>query len=380
MNRYMKVQVGDVCEILSGFAFDSNSFTKNINNFPLIRIRDVVRGYTETYYSGEYDEKYVIRKGDILIGMDGEFNIAEWKGKDSLLNQRVCKIICNEKRIFPRYALSFLPKCLKEIEDRTPFVTVKHLSASSIRAIQISLPSLTDQKQIADMLDKVSQLIHHRKQQIEKMDLLVKSQFIELFGDPESNPMGWTKGTIRDVAAEVKYGTSMPSNDGGKYKYLRMNNITYEGQLDLSNLKYIDVDDKELEKYAAQRGDVLFNRTNSKELVGKTCIFNQTEPMVIAGYIIRVRVNELVLPEYLATFLNLPYSKQTLLALCKSAIGQANINAQELQDIAINIPPIDRQKQFSSFLNQVDKSKFVMNQSLQRLEQCHSALIQKAFG
>ncbi len=185
-----------------------------------------------------------------------------------------------------------------------------------------------------------------------------------MFGDPVINPMGWTEGTIRDIVTEVKYGTSKPAQEGGRYTYLRMNNITYDGQLNLSSLKYIDIEDNEIKKYIVSKGDVLFNRTNSKELVGKTCVFNLDTPMVIAGYIIRVRTNELALPDYLSAVLNSKYGKETLAGMCKAIVGQANINAQELQDIKIFIPPIELQKEYVKFVQQVDKLKFVLQKSL----------------
>lgn len=179
-----------------------------------------------------------------------------------------------------------------------------------------------------------------------------------MFGDPVTNPKEWESGTIRDIASEVKYGTSSPATEGGKYIYLRMNNITYDGHLDLSNLKHIDLPDDQLAKYQVQKGDVLFNRTNSKELVGKTCVFKEDIPMVIAGYIIRVRVNARANPEYLSAILNSKYGKRTLLDMCKSIVGQANINAQELQNIDILIPPLALQNEFAAFIEQLDKSKF----------------------
>ena len=185
-----------------------------------------------------------------------------------------------------------------------------------------------------------------------------------MFGDPRINPMKWPEGTIRDIVTEVKYGTSKPAVEGGKYKYLRMNNITYNGKLDITNLKYIDMPDKELEKCIVRKGDVLFNRTNSKELVGKTCVFDLDEPMIIAGYIIRVRMNDKALPEYLSAVLNSRYGKDVLYGMCKAIVGQANINAQELQDIKIFIPPIKLQKQYVEFIKQVDKLKFIIKYKL----------------
>lgn len=185
-----------------------------------------------------------------------------------------------------------------------------------------------------------------------------------MFGTYPNNPMKWETGRIRDIVADVRYGSSRPAVEGGKYSYLRMNNITYGGELDLSDTKHIDVPENELEKCIVRRGDVLFNRTNSKELVGKTCVYNRNEMMVLAGFIIRVRVTERVLPEFLSAFLNTDFSKQMLLGMCKAAIGQANINAQELQDIGLYLPPVELQHQFVHFKAEVDKSKFRIQKSL----------------
>lgn len=214
------------------------------------------------------------------------------------------------------------------------------------------------QQEIVDRLNRISELIEKRQEQLVQLSELVKSRFIELFGVYPSNPKGWETATIRDIVADVRYGSSRPAVDGGKYPYLRMNNITYGGELDLTDTKRIDIPDNELDKCTVRRGDVLFNRTNSKELVGKTCVYNRDEMMVLAGFVIRVRVTERVLPEFLSAFLNMDFSKQMLLGMCKAAIGQANINAQEMQNIGIYLPPTELQRQFVQFKEQTDKSKY----------------------
>ena len=239
---------------------------------------------------------------------------------------------------------------------------------------------MQQQIDIVEKLDKVEKLIVLRKEQLAKLDQLVKSRFIELFGTYPNNPMGWETGTIREIVADVRYGSSRPAVDGGKYQYLRMNNITYGGELDLTDTKRIDVPENELDKCTVRRGDVLFNRTNSKELVGKTCVYNRDEMMVLAGFIIRVRVTERVLPEFLSAFLNTDFSKQMLLGMCKTAIGQANINAQEMQNIGLYLPPIELQRQFVRFKEQTDKAKLAIQQSLGKLELLKKSLIQKYFG
>ncbi len=134
--------VGELTEILSGFAFKSEQFNNSGEGLPLIRIRDVVEGVSDTYYSGDYKSEFLVKNGDALIGMDGQFNLACWRGGPALLNQRVCKIKATDERLYQGYLLRFLPAVLKEIEDRTPFVTVKHLSVKSLREIEIPLPPL----------------------------------------------------------------------------------------------------------------------------------------------------------------------------------------------------------------------------------------------
>ena len=192
-----------------------------------------------------------------------------------------------------------------------------------------------------------------------------------MFGLPEVNDHEYEIGQIGDVVSDVHYGTSKKASEDGKYTYLRMNNITYSGTLDLSDVKRITVPDKELSGCIVKKGDVLFNRTNSKELVGKTCAFNLDEPMIIAGYIIRLRMNGRVLPEYLSTYLNLDSSKKMLMAMSKGAVGQANINAQEVQSISIVIPPMEKQMQFHMLIEQSDKSKFVVRKfSNRNLSRC----------
>lgn len=197
-----------------------------------------------------------------------------------------------------------------------------------------------------------------------------------MFGLPEENKHWYEIARIGDVVCDVHYGTSKKGSDDGEYIYLRMNNITYGGELDLTDIKRISIPEKELAGCMVKKGDVLFNRTNSRDLVGKTCAFNLNEPMIIAGYIIRLRMNGRVLPEYLSKFLNLESSKKMLMAMAKGAVGQANINAQEVQSIQIVIPPMEAQMSFQQLVEQSDKSKFAgANRNLSRCSGIPSATI-----
>lgn len=286
----------------------------------------------------------------------------------------------NDARWSKPYICRFLQAKSDFLNAQARGATIKGIKIEVLSELDIPEITLVEQQRIAYVFDNISTLILKKQEQLRQMDLLIKSRFVEMFGTYPNNPMKWETGRIRDIVADVRYGSSRPAVEGGKYSYLRMNNITYGGELDLSDTKHIDVPENELEKCIVRRGDVLFNRTNSKELVGKTCVYNRDEMMVLAGFIIRVRVTERVLPEFLSAFLNTDFSKQMLLGMCKAAIGQANINAQELQDIGLYLPPVELQHQFVHFKAEVDKSKLAVKQSLEKLETLKKSLMQQYFG
>ena len=278
------------------------------------------------------------------------------------------------------YLLSWTPFRKEAEQNMTGSAGQKRVPKQFLEEYSCKLPSLPEQKNITDLFDRAQSIITLRQEQLRVLEELVKLRFVEEFGIIGQNRKDWPIAKIRDVVREVRYGTSRPAVEGGKYPYLRMNNITYDGELDLSEIKYIDIPEEELEKCTVRKGDVLFNRTNSKELVGKTCVYDREEPMVLAGFVIRVRVNERMLPDFLSEFMNTSFMKATLLGMCKTAIGQANINAQELQDIEIYVPPIELQTQFSVFRNKVNNLKFVVQKSIDETQLLFDSLMQKYFS
>ena len=334
--------------------------------------------FTSSNIQSKYINEYDYDKEALIFGTGGTASVHYCN--EPFATSTDCIVLYGNKKSYLKIIYLYLSGNLRLLEEGFKGAGLKHISKNYIlSSIQINLPSLAEQKQIASVLDKATGLITLRKQQLEKLDLLIKSKFIELFGDPVTNPMGWDTGTIRDIVTEVKYGTSKPAIENGKYIYLRMNNITYTGNLDLSNLKYINVNSNEYEKYVVRKNDILFNRTNSKDLVGKTCVFNESTEMIIAGYLIRIRTNQRALPIYLSKVLNSKYGKDTLFNMCKSIIGQANINAQELQEIKVTIPPLPLQQQFSDFVEHVETLKSTLQKSLALLEIQYKALMQKYF-
>ena len=292
----------------------------------------------------------------VVIGRKGSINNPIFVDEPFWNVDTAFGLVAHKEVLLPKYLYYF---CVNfDFERLNTTVTIPSLTKENLLQIEIRVPDMDIQQNIVSVLDKICYLIELRQKELYNLDQLVKSRFIEMFGVYPANPMGWEIGTIRDIVTEVRYGSSRPAVDGGKYPYLRMNNITYGGELDLSDTKRIDIPDNELDKCTVRRGDVLFNRTNSKELVGKTCVYDRDEMMVLAGFVIRIRVKDCILPEFLSAFLNTDFSKQMLLGMCKTAIGQANINAQELQNIGLYLPPVELQRRFIQFKKETDKSKY----------------------
>lgn len=250
--------LGDLAEIISGFAFKSEQFNSLGNGLPLVRIRDVVDGSTDTYYSGDYKPEFVVLDGDALIGMDGQFNLSLWRGGRALLNQRVCKVSAVSKRLDQSYLLHFLPAALKEIEDRTPFVTVKHLSVKTLREIAVPLPPLLEQHRIAAILDKADALRAKRREAIAKLDQLLKSVFLEMFGDPVTNSKKWPIQALGQLC-DVRDGThDSPKYVSVGYPLVTSKNLS-SGRVSLEGAMLISEEDFEQinKRSKVDRGDLL---------------------------------------------------------------------------------------------------------------------------
>ena len=158
---------------------------------------------------------------------------------------------------------------------------------------------------------------------------------------PFEVPSSWVWCRLEDIVCELKYGTSEKSSSVGKIAVLRMGNITNVGTIDYSNLVYSS-NDEDIEQYSLEKDDLLFNRTNSSEWVGKTAIYKEEQPAIYAGYLIRIRPL-LISPDYLNTVMNSGYYRDWCYDVKTDAVNQSNINAQKLSQLMIPIPPLKEQ-------------------------------------
>jgi len=176
-----KVVLGKEIEVLSGCPFDSELFNENSEGLPLIRIRDILDSSVETFYNGHYEDKYIVKYGDILIGMDGDYHINKWKNKKALLNQRILMIKQKEgSKININYIYYFLKPFLKKIHDITPATTVKHLSVFDITKAEIFIPSLEEQIEFSKILENIDKKIEGEKENVKKFKELKKGLMQDL--------------------------------------------------------------------------------------------------------------------------------------------------------------------------------------------------------
>ena len=222
----------------------------------------------------------------------------------------------------------------------------------ALMSLPVPLPPLDEQRRIVGILNRAAKIERLRARAQERLREFVPALFVRMFGDPVENPMGWDVRPLGAFCILTQYGTSKKAtNQADGLPVLRMGNVTYRGDLDCTDLKWVTLSESDVEKHLLRTGDILFNRTNSKELVGKTGIWDGRFEAVAASYFIRLRVDETcVCPTYVWAFMNSPATKQRLFEAARGAIGQANINAKELKSLLLPIPPIDLQRWYAELV------------------------------
>lgn len=371
----MEKLLTDVCKIQYGYPFDSSKFSSE-SGVPVIRIRDVVRGYSETYTTEEYNEEYIVNDGDMLVGMDGEFNIGKWNGGIALLNQRVCRLVPTSE-IDANYLFYFMPLILKRIEDATPFATVKHLSAKQLNKILVPLPSKEEQTVIANTFVLLDNLIGDTKKQLEKLDLLAKSRFIELFGDTILNPFGWEKNILGSVC-DVRDGThDSPQYYETGHPLVTSKNVT-GGKIDLTGCSLIcEADFKKInERSKVDIGDIIMPMIGT---VGKPVVVDIEPNFAIKNVsLIKFKADSRVLNIYIRALLQSDYFDDAVLSKVRGGT-QKFISLGDIRKLEVLVPPMELQEQFATFIKQTDKSKLAVQQSLEKLETLKKSLMQQYF-
>ena len=244
-----------------------------------------------------------------------------------------------------------------------------------LKEIKIPVFSFSMQEEIVSLLNKIETIIDKRKQQLENLDKLIKSQFIEMFGDPERNEMGWNIVPLSQIAEYFNGLTYRPEDRDDKGTIVLRSSNIQQGELDFSDI--VRVQCRVKEKLFVKNGDILMcSRNGSANLVGKVAQIPQlSEPMTFGAFMMIIRSQ---VPEYLTTYFRLNTFRNQIKTGATTTINQ--ITAAMLNKVRLPLPPRTITDKFARFVEQTDKSKFTIKQSLEQLEILKKSLMQKYFG
>ena len=363
--------------------------TTNFTNMGRLNLNDIVERDIDV-------EKYknkLLKLGDIIIEKSGgspnqpvgRVVIFEENTSEKYFCNNFTSILRPKNIVNAKYSLYLLKdlynkkRVLKYQNKTTGIINLK--LNDYLNNTEIMIPSIEEQIKISTILDKSQELIDKRKEQIEALDELVKSKFIEMFGDPFRNPKGWTVKQLKEIILLANNGLARRGNDKDGNIVLRLVELQ-DGFIDYSSPNRIRLTESEEKRYLLQDGDFLFARVNGNpDNVGRCSAYEDIgESVYHNDHIIRVRLDKnIVNNDYVSAILNSPYGKLQMKDKLKTSAGQYTINQNGISEIKITIPPIELQNKFADFVKQVDKLKFEMEKSLKELEDNFNSLMQKAF-
>ena len=380
-------RLGDLCDIRNGYAFKSDKYVND--GVRIIRIANVQKGYIEdtspVYYSVDdiNAQKYALHEGDLLISLTGNVGrvgILTEQFLPAALNQRVANIVVKDNRLLDKSFLfhllnsdTFENKCIFSANG----VAQKNLSTDWLKEVEISLPPIDEQRKIAAVLDKISDLTGKRRSQLDKLDELVKSRFVEMFGGI-SNSKKYPYKPVKELTKIVSGGT--PNREIADYwehgtiKWVKttelQNNIIYETEECITN-QGLDNSSAKL----VPEGTVLiamYGQGTTRGMTGylgvKACT-NQACACILPSN----NINQ----KFLWQFFMLSYDN--LREMGKGG-NQPNLNSNIIKDYLVLYPPMKIQEQFVMFLEQADKSKSTIQRSLSTLETLKKSLMQEYFS
>ena len=389
MSKWEMVRLGDVCDVRDG-THDSPKYVNQ--GYPLITSKNVTKGYIDfsdvnliSYYDyKEINKRSKVDVGDIIMPMIGTIGqpiiISNFERPFAIKNVALIKF--NNDHVHNIYVKDILKSTIFKIfVDRiSRGGTQKFIALKDIRAFSFPLPPLHIQQKIASILDRTSTLVEKRKEQVSKLDMLVKSQFIKTFGDPVTNPMGWEVVTLSVACKKITDGThfSPKSYKDGEYKYITAKNIKQDG-FDFTNLTYVNesVHKDIYGRCNPEYRDVLYIKDGVT--TGIAQINTLTEGFSLLSSVALLKPNFDTISEY---YLRDVLNNQMMYTKIRANMGGAAITrltVAKIKEINIPLPPLALQTRFAEFVQATDKSKSETQRSLDNLELLYKSLMQQYF-
>ena len=384
----MKVRLGDYIQEYSV----KNKDDENISVYSVTN----TKGFCKDYFGKEVASKdkttYKIVPYGYFAYNPSRINVGsvDWQRKEKKV---IVSPLYNVFSVSPNLERQYLYYYLKSdfVLQRIKAVATgsvrDNLKLSMLYEFPIELPKLENQRKIVKILDKVSDVIEKKEQELEQLETLVKSRFVELFGDPYVNPLKWKRLKIKDaVTIEPQNGLYKPQSDyvadGTGTPILRIDGF-YNGRVtDFGSLKRLKCSGMEQQRYLLLEDDIVINRVNSIEYLGKCAhIKGLLEDTVYESNMMRMHFDpEHYNPVYICKLLCSQYIYDQIVNHAKKAVNQASINQKDVLDFNIYQPPLELQNQFADFVVAVDKSKSKIQKSLEETQLLFDSLMQKYFG
>ena len=372
-----KVLLKDVATLLNGRAYKQDELLDS-GKYPVLRVGNFFSNRGWFYSDLELEDDKYCDNGDLLFAWSASFGPKIWDGGKVIYHYHIWKIITTPQ-IDKKYFYYYLENAADRIKESGHGIAMIHTTKGEMEQMELLLPEMEQQLQIATVLDKVSELIALRKEQLAKLDRLVKSRFIELFGDPVSNPYRFPKVPLSELA-EIKigpFGSLLHKEDYITNGHALVNpshivagKISVDDELTVSDEKF-----SELSAYHLQIGDVVMGRRGE---MGR-CAVVQTDGLLCGTGSLLIRTKSDVTADYLQKIISFPSFKKTIEDM---AVGQTmpNLNVPIVSRFQIIKPPIEVQKAYYTFVEQTDKSKLAVQQALEKLETLKKSLMQQYFG
>lgn len=383
----MMAKLGEVCTVVSGTTPNSGQpeyWNGNLNWITPAELTDEIDVIYET--QRKITEQAVIDRklksfpaGTVLLSSRAPIGKVAIAGIEMYCNQGFKNLICSG-RIYNRYLYYFLKDKTDYLNSLGRGATFKEISKSIVENIEIPLPTLDEQHKIAAVLDKVSDLIAKRRQQLDKLDEMVKARFVEMFGDPDENSKHWQEDKLSHHLKVI--GGFAFKSDGFTDKgipVLRIGNIN-SGHFRAVNMVYWP-DDLALERYKVFPGDLVMSLTGTvgKDDYGNVCILGTDyDEYYLNQRNAKLSIKDSLNKFYFSELLKFSGIKKRLTGINRG-IRQANISNKDILALRVPIPPIELQEQFAAFVEQIEKAKANINHSLEKLEILKKALMQEYF-
>ena len=332
-----------------------------------------------------YADDYICNANTVIIGRKGSINNPIYVTTPFWNVDTAFGLEANNDLLLPKYLYYF---CLNfDFEKLNTTVTIPSLTKQNLLKIDIPLPPLETQRQIASNLDKVTHTIDLCNAILEKLDLLVKSRFVEMFGDPQTNELGWNVVNISEVISEKASNGFFAKRDDycddGNVSVLGVVNIVNRMYSNLEALPRTNATNKDIEKYEVKYGDMLFCRSSLvAEGIGKASIVPENTPthILFECHVIRLPLDlTKCVPEFMQVQSTTDYFRNQVIAQSKTAT-MTTIGQDGILKTNIILPPIEKQKEYYDFIKQTDKSKSAVKQVLEKAETLKKALMQEYFG